>query len=84
MRLVVLLCRADWFMTALVLFGAVMLAIPTVSYASYRASGPSEPDAVAAPEGLPPVGEPARTPNVYWFLFDGYARQDQLAAPARL
>lgn len=80
MRLVVLLCRADWFMTALVCFGAVMLLIPSVSYLSYQASGPSEPDAVAgpAPDWLPEVATPEDPPNVYWFLFDGYARQDQM------
>jgi hypothetical protein len=59
---------------ALMIFVAMTLLLPTVSYVSFRASEPDlEP--VADPG---PLERPEAAPNVYWMLLDGYARPDQL------
>jgi Sulfatase len=57
--------------------GALLLALPVVQYATFRATSPAADLSAAAPRvgDLPP---PERPPDVYFFLLDGYGRADQL------
>jgi hypothetical protein len=57
-------------------FALVYLAVPVISYASYRVTVDDLNPGELASEDVPDVrGDP---PNVYWFVLDEYARNDQL------
>ncbi len=56
--------------------GALLLALPVVQYASFKLTAP-ESD-LAAEVGVEVSSPPAKRPDVYFFLLDGYGRADQL------
>ncbi|MCD6014630.1 MAG: sulfatase [Solirubrobacterales bacterium] len=57
--------------------GALLLALPVVQYAHFRATTPAfDLGASATPTQLSRPG--AQAPDVYFFLLDGYGRADQL------
>lgn len=73
-RLMYLIGGNDNVRLAVLIFGAMLLALPALSYASYWASDePLEPVADPGPLRLPDA-----RPNVYWLVLDGYARPDLL------
>jgi hypothetical protein len=73
------LAAFDSMRVALVIFAAVFLAVPVVTLAT-EGWGSSE---AAADQESPIAGKvPAiegEPPNVYWFVFDAYGRNDKLA-----
>ena len=56
--------------------GALLLALPVVQYATFKATTPAPEPTAAAPVGV--SGAPEQRPDVYFFLLDGYGRADQL------
>ncbi|MEZ5144154.1 MAG: sulfatase-like hydrolase/transferase [Acidimicrobiales bacterium] len=79
--LVALAYRASghsWVRSFALFYGVIYLAIPLVSYVSFRheVDGGERPTAGAV---LPPVSAvPAERPNVYWLMLDEYGRRDQV------
>ena len=57
------------------LAGALLLALPIVQYANFKATTPA-PDPGGAPVRVSSSAQ--RSPDVYFFLLDGYGRADQL------
>jgi hypothetical protein len=69
------LSRYEAVRRAVAIFGVVFLAVPLLTYVSYRLD--RETPTVSVDDA--DVPELAMTPpNVYWFILDGYGRNDQL------
>ena len=60
-----------------VLAGALLLALPVVEYTIFRATT-AAPDLNAGDTPVESSSPPERSPDVYFFLLDGYGRADQL------
>jgi hypothetical protein len=67
-----------------VVAGALLLAFPAVQYGDFKLSDSSaesgDAEAAAPGGGEAATGDPAKRPDVWFFLLDGYGRADQLEA----
>ncbi len=78
---VALWSRRDGVRLFMVLFLVMTAALPAVSYASYELGGDETASESRPPR--PPIAvadASVRTPDVWWLLVDGYARNDVLEA----
>ncbi|MDQ3103308.1 MAG: hypothetical protein M3Q53_05670 [Actinomycetota bacterium] len=57
--------------------GVLLLALPIVQYAHFKATTPA-PDLSASADPVQISSPPEQLPDVYFFLLDGYGRADQL------
>lgn len=74
------LAKRPWIRLYVLVGGLLLVAIPIGQYASFRFTGSDGIEAVSHAQ-IPPGDRPgsaAERPNVYFFVLDGYGRNDQL------